>query len=446
MTDKSVTGAKTPPKRLSTALLNSLSAGVVPRSGLEYIAVGRKEEVAALLQDLENISEGGAAFRLILGKYGSGKSFMLQLIRNYALERNFIVADADLSPERRLAGTNGHGVGTYRELVKNLASKARPDGGALGAILEKWISGVQLEVAQNGINRDDPAFGEAVERKILEVVGGMQNLVNGFDFASVLASYWRGHRLEDDTLKDAALRWLRGEYSTKTEARAALGVRVIVDDDSWYDYLKLLAQFVSSVGHRGLLVLIDETVNLYKITHSVARESNYEKLLSMFNDTMQGKAERLGLFFGGTPQLLEDQRRGLFSYEALRSRLSESRFVREGLRDYSSPVLRLQTLTHEEIFVLLHRIAEVHSGHHATAMTLSDADFTTFMQESVNRMGADALLTPREVIRDFVSVLNIMVQNSGTGFAQVLRSSGFKPSGGTPDPEATSDDFAEFNL
>jgi P-loop Domain of unknown function (DUF2791) len=445
MTDKSTTGAKTPPKRLSTALLNSLSAGVVPRSGLEYIAVGRKEEVAALLQDLENISEGGAAFRLILGKYGSGKSFMLQLIRNYALERNFIVADADLSPERRLAGTNGHGVGTYRELVKNLSSKARPDGGALGAILEKWISGVQLEVAQ-GLERDDPAFGEAVEHKILEVVGGMQNLVNGFDFASVLTSYWRGYRLEDDTLKDAALRWLRGEYSTKTEARAALGVRVIIDDDSWYDYLKLLAQFVSSVGHRGLLVLIDETVNLYKITHSVARESNYEKLLSMFNDTMQGKAERLGLFFGGTPQLLEDQRRGLFSYEALRSRLSESRFVREGLRDYSSPVLRLQTLTHEEIFVLLHRIAEVHAGHHATAMALADVDFTTFMQESVNRMGADALLTPREVVRDFVSVLNIIVQNPSTGFAQVLRSSSFKPSGGTPDPEAASDDFAEFKL
>lgn len=186
MTDKSITGAKTPPKRLSTALLNSLSAGVVPRSGLEYIAVGRKEEVAALLQDLENIGEGGAAFRLILGKYGSGKSFMLQLIRNYALERNFIVADADLSPERRLAGTNGHGVGTYRELVKNLSSKARPDGGALGAILEKWISGLQLEVAQAGVNRDDPAFGEAVERKILEVVERMQNLVNGFDFASVL--------------------------------------------------------------------------------------------------------------------------------------------------------------------------------------------------------------------------------------------------------------------
>lgn len=441
-----MTNAKNPPKRLSTALLNSLSAGVVPRSGLEYVAVGRKEEVAALLQDLENIAQGGAAFRLILGKYGSGKSFMLQLIRNYALERNFIVADADLSPERRLAGTNGYGVGTYRELVKNLSSKARPDGGALGAILEKWISGVQLEVAQGGMDRNDPSFGEAVESKILEVVGQMQNLVNGFDFASVLTSYWRGHRLEDDVLKAAALRWLRGEFSTKTEARAALGVRVIIDDDSWYDYLKLLAQFVSGVGHRGLLVLIDETVNLYKITHSVAREGNYEKLLSMFNDTMQGKAEHLGLFFGGTPQLLEDPRRGLFSYEALRSRLSESRFGREGLRDYSSPVLRLPVLTHEEIFVLLQRIAEVHAGHHGVTMPLSNAEFTSFMQEAVNRMGADALLTPREVIRDFVGVLNIMTQNPGIGFLQVLQSPSFKASTGTPDPEMTSDNFAEFSL
>ena len=440
-----MTPSKLLPKRLSTALLNSLAAGVVPRSGLEYIAVGRKEEVSALLGDLENIGEGGAAFRLILGKYGSGKSFMLQLIRNYALERNFIVADADLSPERRLAGTNGHGLGTYRELVKNLASKARPDGGALGVILEKWISSVQLQVAQT-INRDDPSFGEAVEHKILEVVGAMQNLVNGFDFASVLTSYWRGYRLEDDVLKDSALRWLRGEFSTKTEARAALGVRVIVDDDSWYDYLKLLAQFVSSVGYRGLLVLVDETVNLYKITHSVARESNYEKLLSMFNDTMQGKAERLGLFFGGTPQLLEDQRRGLFSYEALRSRLSESRFGREEFKDYSSPVLRLQTLTHEEIFVLLHRIAEVHAGHHGASMMLSNTDFTTFMQEAVNRIGADALLTPREVIRDFVSVLNIMIQNPGVDFTTVLHGSSFKASANTPDPETAVDDFAEFSL
>jgi ABC-type uncharacterized transport system ATPase subunit len=136
-------------KRVSTALINSLGAGVVPRIGLEYIAVGREKEVAAILQDIENITEGGAAFRFVVGRYGSGKSFMLQLIRNHAMERGFVVADADLSPERRLVGSNGQGVATYRELMQNISTKFRPDGGALASILEAWINSIQNQVAQD---------------------------------------------------------------------------------------------------------------------------------------------------------------------------------------------------------------------------------------------------------------------------------------------------------
>lgn len=436
------------PKRVSTALLNSLGAGVVPRVGLEHIAVGRKEEIAALLRDLDCVSEGGASFRFIVGRYGSGKSFMLQLLRNYAMERDFVVADADLAPDRRLTGSNGQGVGTYRELLRNLSTRTRPDGGALPVILERWISNVQTRVVQDGgLSPQHPAFAEAVNARILEVVSGMEGMVHGFDFATVLSAYWRGHRNDDDDLKDAALRWLRGEFATKTDARQALGVRVIVDDDGWYDYVKLLARFVADIGYKGLVVLVDEAVNLFRVAHSGARQANYERLLAMFNDTMQGKAEHLAILMGGTPQFLEDPRRGLFSYEALRSRLAESRFARDGLRDTAGPVIRLETLSHDEIYVLLSRLAEVHAAHYGYQADLDPEEVRDFMQEVVNRLGAAELLTPREVVRDFTSVLNLVQQNPGITVAQLVHGADFQPTRPEADPEVAGDGrFAEFTL
>lgn len=436
------------PKRVSTALLNSLGAGVVPRVGLEYIAVGRREEIEALLRDLDCVAEGGAAFRFIIGRYGSGKSFMLQLLRNYAMERDFVVADADLSPERRLTGSSSQGLATYRELLRNISTRTRSDGGALPLILERWISNVQAQVVKaSGLRPSDEAFSSAVEAQIVQVINDMEGMVHGFDFAGVLASYWRGYRLTEDSLKDAALRWLRGEFTTKTEARDALGVRVIIDDDGWYDYLKLLARFVVGIGYKGLLILIDEAVNLYKIPHTVSRENNYNKLLTMFNDTMQGKAEHLGILMSGTPQFLEDQRRGLYSYEALRSRLVESRFARNGLRDMAGPVIRLQTLTHEEIFVLLRRLCDVHSTHYAYECRLADSELRDFMQEIVNRLGSDTLLTPREVVRDFISILNILQQNPNSTISQLIQGTEFQPSRPGSDPDIDKDsDFAEFTL
>ncbi|MFB3917470.1 MAG: ATP-binding protein [Terriglobales bacterium] len=437
------------PKRVSTALVNSLGAGVVPRVGLEYVAVGRKIEIAALLQDLENIGEGGAAFRFVIGRFGSGKTFLLQLIRNYAMDRDLVVADADLSPERRLAGTDGHGLATYRELLRNLATKTRPDGGALPALLERWISGIQAKVVkEQGLKPNDASFPDAVEAAIVQVVNDMEGMVHGFDFASVVSAYWRGYRQEQDSLRDAALRWLRGEFATKTDARAAnLGVRVIIDDESWYDYVKLLARFVTALGYKGLVVFIDEAVNLYKITHTVSRQNNYEKLLAMFNDTMQGKAEHLGFVVGGTPQFLEDSNRGLYSYEALRSRLAESRFVRDGLQDTTGPILRLNTLTPEEIFVLLTRLIAVHSAHFGYEPKLTDQQIQAFLQEVHNRLGAEAFLTPRETIRDFIAVLNLLRQNPAFTFEQVIHGSDFKPSASAPDPDVDEKaKYAEFKL
>lgn len=428
------------PKRITTAILQSLAAGVVPRVGLEHIAVGRKEEITALLNDLDTVvADGGASFRLILGRYGSGKSFLCQLIRNYALQRNFVVADADLSPDRRLTGAQGQGLGLYRELLNNMATKTRPDGNAFAALLERWISDVQSQVVQQDkIAAASPAFADAVERRIHASIAGMEGMVHGFDFGTVINAYWRAHLAGDDGRKTAAMRWLRGEYGTKSEAREALGVRVIIDDGAWYDYIKILAHFVKDIGYRGLVVFIDEAVNLYKISNRIARTNNYERLLAIFNDTLQGKAQHLGVIVGATPQMVEDPNRGLYSYEALRSRLVESRFVRSGLRDLSGPMLRLEVLSPTEIYVLLQRLRELHGMQHAYAPRVNDAQIQAFMTEVVNRLGADQLLTPREVIRDFVAVLNLLLQNPSLTFDGVMGGDGFTFSRAGSDPEALS--------
>jgi hypothetical protein len=435
-------------KRESTALINSLGAGVVPRIGLEHIAVGREREIKAFLQDLENIAEGGATFRFIIGRYGSGKSFMLQLIRNYAMEQGFVVADADLSPERRLAGTNGQGVATYRELMRNIATKTNPDGGALKLVLERWISGILTQVAQDtGLRSHDDGFDDRVESRILEVVKDMEGLVHGFDFATVITAYWRGYRSDDEDKKNAALRWLRGEFATKTEAKSALGVRVIIDDDSWYDYIKLFAKFVFDIGYKGLLVLIDEAVHLYKITHTGSRQSNYDKLLALFNDSMQGRAEYLGLLVGGTPEFLEDSRRGLYSYEALRTRLAPGRSVTNGLQDTSAPVIRLETLTPEDISQLLQRLADVHAVHYKYKKAIATAQLKEFLNEVVTRLGAKELLTPREVVRDFIGILNILQQNPQLAFKDLIHSSNFQPTSAGKDSDVDENsEFAEFTV
>jgi hypothetical protein len=436
-------------KKVSTAVINSLGAGVVPRVGLEYIAVGREQELKSLLSNLDDIAEGVAAFRFIIGNYGSGKSFLLQLIRNHAIEQGFVVADADLSPERRLAGTNHEGLATYRELMSRLATKTRPDGGALVSILEGWINKIQQEVAkETGLRPNDEDFDNQVEARIREVVQYIEDLVHGFDFGSVVIAYWRGYRLDDDALKAAALRWLRGEFATKIEAKAALGVRVIIDDDSWYDYIKLLAKFVAEIGYKGLLVLLDEAVHLYQISTTVTREKNYHRLLGIFNDVMQCKAENLGIFISGTTKFLEDQNRGLFADSAWRRRTKESRFVTQsGVQEYLGPVIRLNPLTREEILTLLQKLAEVHVFNFGYNRVLAIHDLKEFLEEIINRLGAEALLTPGEIVRDFVSVLNILYQNPKITFTELIHGTDFKPTNVSVDQEIDrGDDAMEFSL
>ncbi len=435
------------PRRILTAVMNSIGAGVTPRTGIEHLAVGRKAEIGAIVTDLDNVGDGGAAFRIVSGPFGSGKSFLLQLARNYALERNYVVMDADLSPERRLTGTQGQSLATYRELTKNMATKTRPDGGALATILERWISGVQADVMKRqGLSVADPAFAAAVEAQIVNTVNSMEGLVHGFDFAQVLATYWRGHVEQSDDKKGAALRWLRGEYATKTEAREALGgsVRVMIDDDAWHDYVKLLAGFVTAIGYKGLIVIIDEGVNLYKISHTQARLANYEKLLTILNDCLQGKARNVGFLFGGTPQMVEDQRRGLFSYDAIRTRLQESRFASQaGLRDVSGPIIALDPLTFEEVFVLLQNLRRLHATYHVYDAKVTDQQLKEFMEETLNRLGAQRFSTPREVIRDFIAILNLMQQNAGLEFGTLVHGAEFHP---TPAATAPDEDVVDDTI
>lgn len=398
-------------KREAKTILTSLSAGVVPRTGLRHISVGRLPEVAALKSDLDHNREGGATVRFVIGRFGSGKSFLLQLMRTYALESKFVVADADFSPERRLFGSGDEAIATYRELMKNLSTQTRPDGNALPTIIERWISGIQTSVAtESGLDHGSPEFVSQVKSRILGTLNDMQELIHGFDFGSVLAAYYQGYAENNEELKSSALRWMRGEYGTKTEAYAALKIRTIIDSDNFYDYLKVFAIFFRKIGYSGFTVCLDEAAYLYTITNSVSRKNNYEAILSIINDCLQGKAAHIGFIFGGTPEFLEDQRRGLFSYEALRSRLASNRFLGEGLQDFTGPVIKLSSLTAEEIFVLLQKIREIHQSQAAAPVKMTDQDIHAYMEETLRRMGAREFTTPRDLVREFVNLSNLLDQ------------------------------------
>jgi len=437
------------PKRIAAVIINSLKGGVVPRVGLPYITVGREAEIRALLHDLDLVADGGASFRFLVGRYGSGKSFLLQTIRNHAMGRNFVVCDADLSPERRLQGSKGQGLATYRELIRNLSTKTRPDGGALTLVLDRWISGVQQEVPlDTGATPDDPAFAREVEARIMGTISRLQELVHGYDFARLLTLYWRSHLEGDDETKANVTKWFRGEYRTKSEAREELGVNIIISDDDWYDYLKLFAEFLVQAGYEGLIVLVDELVNLYKIPNAVSRQYNYEKILTMYNDTLQGRAHHLGILMSGTPQSIEDRRRGIYSYEALRSRLTQGRFAQEGLADLLAPVIRLEPLTYEELLVLIEKLADIHAGYFGYERVLGEADLITFLQLEYGRVGTETHLTPREVIRDFIEMLDILYQNPQLGVAELLGSDALShaPLPGDPEEPTENSQFAEFTL
>lgn len=392
------------------AILQSLRAGVVPRTGLRHIQVGRAAEVEALVADIDRIADGGSAMRFVIGEYGAGKTFFLQLVRLIALEKKLVTVHADLTPERRLYGTSGQARSLYAELMRNIATRQRSEGGALPSVVERFVTSALTEAAAADV------APEAVIRARLEQ---LQELVGGYDFAHVIEAYWRGHDEGDETLKGAAVRWLRGEYATRTDARAALGVRTIVDDASFYDGLKLMARFVRLAGFGGLMVFLDELVNLYKLGNAQARNANYEQILRILNDSLQGSSVGLGFLLGGTPDFLIDTRRGLYSYAALQTRLAENSFAVDGRVDRSGPVISLANLTPEDLYVLLLKLRDVTAGDDGREL-LPDEALTAFMEHCAQRVGAAYFRTPRNTIREFVNLLAVLEQNPGTSWQDLL--------------------------
>lgn len=390
------------------AIVQALRAGVVPKLGLRHIQVGRAREIEELVKDMDRIADGGSAIRFIIGEYGSGKTFFMNLIRLIALEKGLVVMFADLAPDRRIHATGGQARGLYAEMARNLSTRTKPDGGAFSNVIERFVSQAQ---------HDAEAQEQSTDDIIRQRLAYFEELTGGFDFAQVIRRYWEGHETGDEELKSAAIRWLRGEFATKTDARKALGVRTIVNDASVYDHLKLMSAFVCEAGYKGLLVGLDEMVNLYKLTSSQARNANYEQILRILNDVLQGSAENLGFLMGGTPEFLMNTRRGLYSYEALQSRLAENTFARDGLVDLSGPVIRLASLTPEDLFVLLANIRAVAQGDEAI---LSDNALEAFMAHCSDRIGEAYFRTPRNTVTAFVNLLAVLEQNPGVEWSDLI--------------------------
>lgn len=393
------------------SVIQSLRAGVVPRIGQHLIQVGRARELESLISDIDRIAAGGAAFRIVIGEYGSGKTFFLNLVRAVGMEKRLVTTSADLNPDRRLHATSGQARSLYAELTRNLSTRTKPDGGALPGIVEKFVSATLTEAK---------AGGEAPDVLIHRKLEHLSEMVNGYDFAAVIAAYWKGFDTGNEQLKSDAIRWLRGEFTTKTDARAALGVRAIVDDASVYDQLKLLARFVRLAGFSGILICLDEMVNLYKLTNTQARNANYEQILRILNDSLQGTADGLGIVMGGTPEFLMDTRRGVYSYTALQSRLSENTFAKQGLVDFTGPVLRLASLTPEEFYVLLQKLRHVYGYGDPAKYLLPDEALAAFMEHCHKRIGETYFRTPRTTITAFINLLAVLEQNPGANWRQLL--------------------------
>ncbi|SFN68106.1 ATP-binding protein [Dokdonella immobilis] len=421
------------------AVIQSLRAGVVPRSGQHLIQVGRIREVETLVSDIDRVADGGSAFRMVIGEYGAGKTFFLNLIRSIAMERKLVVVNADLNPDRRLHASGGQARSLYAELMRSMATRTRPDGGALPGVVEKFI------VSAKAVSESS---GQSTEQAIRERLEQLTELVNGYVFADVIAKYCRAAEVGDEQRKSNSIRWLRGEFATKTEARAALGVREIVDDADVFDQLKLLARFVRLAGYSGLMVCLDEMVNLFKLANTQARNANYEQLLRMLNDSLQGSAVGLGFIFGGTPDFLFNTKKGVYSYEALQGRLSQNTFAKDGLVDFSGPVVQLSSLTAEDFYVLLGKIRHIYAGGNPESYLLPDAAIERFMEHCSKRLGNDFFRTPRTTITSFINLLAVLDQNPGTDWQQQLgQIEVARDTGGDADaPEDPDDELASFTL
>jgi hypothetical protein len=404
----SSTATETAPKPLITpreqaAIKKSLAAGLVPEIGLEHLVVGRKNETQALVGDLDIIKDGGASFRLLVGLNGAGKTFMQRLLLGRAIRDGMVVLRADLGVNHRLYDAQGRARALYSSLMANVYTKASPSGHGLRSLLESWMSGLAFE---SGSAAPAP---EAMSEKISLLLRPLKDFPGGFEFAAVLARYYEGHDNDNPALQDAALRWLKAEYSIRTEAKENLGVRRIIGDEDIYNALKLFAAFCKLAGYNGLLVILDE---LSALTHRLSlarmRQANVQVLLTIINEVFQGGVSGLGFLLAGTPETLTDPDRGLFSIPALRSRLQT--VAPKGYIDLASPVLRLEPLGQEELHVLLLNVCRVHALGNEANYRLPDEALSKFLDRALVRFGRTAVANPRDVLRPFVTILNLLEQ------------------------------------
>lgn len=389
------------PKERDT-IIQSLKTGVVPRLGLQHIQVGRSEELKSFVNDIATISEGGTSFRFVIGEYGSGKTFFLSLVRSIALQKGLVTMNADLSPTKRLHGTDGHARVLLSELISSISTRTKQDGNALPNILEKFISKARTE-AENS-HRE-------VATIIYEQLIDLNEYPGGYTFAQVVNKYWTAYESGDDALKDCVLRWLKAEYTTKTDCLRDLGVREFINDASFFNTLKLYSILVQKAGYGGLMICLDEMVNLYKISNSVSRKANYEEILNILNNTLQGTLSHIGFIMSGTPDFLTDGNRGLYSYEALKSRLAENSFSKSlGLTDYNSTVLRLANLTKEELYLLLMNLRNVFAGGDTSKYLVPNDALLAYLNHCANKIGDSYYRTPRNTIKGFLDLLSMLEQ------------------------------------
>lgn len=426
------------------AIIQSLKSGVTPRVGIQHIQVGRFNELQALIKDVDDIADGGAAFRLVIGDYGSGKTFFLSVVRSIALEKKLVTVNADLSPDRRIHATSGQAKSLYSELMRNMSTRNKPDGNALSSVVEGFISLSRKEAAESGVDTNT-----VIQQKLAAIT----ELVGGYDFAKVIENYWNGYESNNDELKSNAIRWLRAEYDTKTDARRDLGVRSIISDASFYDSLKILSLFVQQTGYKGLLVNLDEMVNLYKLNSSQARKSNYEQILRILNDCRQGSAEHIGFLLGGTPEFLLDTRKGLYSYDALQTRLAGNSFAEKaGVIDYSAPALHLANLTPEELYILLKNLRHVYAGGDEDKYLVPDESLQAFLEHCSKTIGDSYFRTPRNTIKAFLDMLTVIDQSPDTTWDQLISATAIDAEvHSDADIEITADaekddEFANFSL
>lgn len=394
------------------AVVQALRSGVVPRLGLQHVQVGRSREVEEILRDIDRIADGRSAVRFIIGEYGSGKTFFLHLTRLVAIEKKLVTVHADLAPDRRLHATGGQARGLYAELMRNMSTRTKPDGGALASVIERFIGDAKKEASDTGAK-----VNEIIQKRL----ASLQELVSGYDFATVIEKYLEAYEQGDEEKKAAALRWLRGEYNLKTEAREALGLRSIIDDSSVYDYLKLMSKFITLAGYDGMLIVLDEMVNLFKLVSAQARNQNYEQILRVVNDVLQGNVGHMGVMFGGTPEFLMDSRRGLYSYEALKTRLEQNSFAQGGLVDFSGPVINLSRLSQEELYVLLTKLRHLFACGDAEKHLLPDDALKAFMEHCSKHIGEAYFRTPRNTIKAFLGILSVLEQNPDVQWQELLK-------------------------